>query len=100
MPPSLRETPVGTDDAMPWQVDMDGRQNMADEARRAGVDVAIGADKPSRDRSHPADDPRRARLEAVRVPLTGAARTHPAMTRAHREAYLTKEAARGSGSGR
>lgn len=60
--PSLRDAPIGTDDAMPWQVDVDGRQNMANEARRAGVDVAICADKPGGDPANPADNARDASL--------------------------------------
>ncbi len=60
--PSFRDAPIGTDDAMPWQVDVDGRQNMADEARRAGVDVAVGADKPGGDCAHPSDNARDASL--------------------------------------
>ena len=61
--PSLRDAPVGAYDAMPWEAVVGGRKNSPDEARRAGVDVAIGADKPSRDHPDPGDDARGARLE-------------------------------------
>ena len=62
LPPSFRQAAIGADDAMPWQVLVGGRKNVAHEPRRAGFDVAIGANKPFGDGAHPADDARRARL--------------------------------------
>ena len=38
---------------MPWETVVGSRENTPDEAGRAGVDVAIGADEPSGDRAHP-----------------------------------------------
>jgi hypothetical protein len=72
---SHRHAPVGANDAMPWEVIVDGCENAADETRRTAVDVAVGADKPCGDRAHPADDERYALLEVARVLLHGAART-------------------------
>lgn len=56
LPPALREAPGGADDTMPWEVVVDGRQDEPDEARRAWIDVAVGADKPNWDGAHAADD--------------------------------------------
>jgi hypothetical protein len=82
--PPLRDAPVGADDAMPWEATVGGRKNTPDEAGRAGVDVAIGADEPGGDRARPAEDARGARLEAVLVRLNRAAWTGPATSSAHR----------------
>lgn len=64
--PPLREAPVGADDAMPREALVGGRKNSPDKAGRTGIDVAIGADKPSGDRAHSADDAGCPRLRTVR----------------------------------
>jgi hypothetical protein len=56
LPPSLRETSVGADDAMPRQAFVRAGQHATDEARRAGVDIAIRADESLRDVLHAGDD--------------------------------------------
>jgi hypothetical protein len=66
--PALRETPVGSDDAMPRDIVVDRRQDEPDEAGRAWIDVPVGADKPSRDGAHPAHDARGALFWAVSFP--------------------------------
>jgi streptomycin 6-kinase len=50
---------------MPWEAFVSSGENATDQARRFRVDVAVGADKSSRNRAHPADDARRARVEAA-----------------------------------
>src|SRR5258708_22168163 len=50
---------------MPWEVFVCGGKKVTDQSGRFGVDVAVGADKSSGDRAHPADDARRARAEAA-----------------------------------
>jgi hypothetical protein len=82
--PSLRDAPVGADDAMPWEAIVGCGKNAPDEARRAGVDVAIGTDKPSGNGAHPADDTRGARLVALPVRLNPATRTSAVTSSAHR----------------
>jgi hypothetical protein len=82
--PPLREAPIGADDAMPRETLVGGRKNSPDKAGRTGIDVAIGADKPSGDRAHSADDAGCPRLGTVRVRLNRAARTSPATFRVHR----------------
>ena len=62
LPPAFRQAAIGADDAMPWQVVIGGRKNVPHETRRAGFDVAVGADEPFGDGAHPADDARCARL--------------------------------------
>jgi hypothetical protein len=75
--PSLREATVGADDPMPWKAFVGRRKNAADEARRDGVDIAIGADEPGGDRPHPRDDAIVAWPKAGSVPLTPVARIGP-----------------------
>jgi hypothetical protein len=67
LPPSLRETSVGADDAMPRQLLVRGGQHAADEARRVGVDVPIGTDESLRNLAHTGDDSRNARVFGVRA---------------------------------
>ena len=78
MPASLWEAPVGADDTMPWEANVDGRKNAPDETRRGGVDVAVGADESSWDRPHPADDAIGTRLQAGRVPRNRTGQLVPA----------------------
>jgi len=59
---------------MPWELVADRGQHLSDEARRDGVDVAIGTDEPNRDRTHPRDDAIAARIKTGRVWLTLGAR--------------------------
>lgn len=83
LPPASRDAPIGADDAMPGEVIVDGRENPPDQAWRAGVDVAIGADKPRWDRAYPRDDAIGAigaRLEAGSVALSPAAKGRSATT--------------------
>jgi hypothetical protein len=54
--PSFREASVGADDAMPRQAFVRAGQHATDEARRAGVDIAIRADESLRDVLHAGDD--------------------------------------------
>lgn len=56
LPPAFRDAPVGADDAMPGKAIVNGCENAPDQAWRARVDVAIGADKPRWDRAYPGDD--------------------------------------------
>ena len=49
---------------------MGGRKNATDETRCTGIDVAVSANEPRRDRAHPADDALSARLDAVGVRLS------------------------------
>jgi hypothetical protein len=63
LPSSFRHAPIGSDDAMPWQVIVGVRKNVPHESRCTRFDVPIGADKPFGDGAHPADDARSARLE-------------------------------------
>jgi hypothetical protein len=81
--PSLREASVGTDDAMPWEVIVDSRKDASDEARRGGINIAVGADKPDGDRAHPCDDARGARVETRSVGLKRTSRTGPAPSSSH-----------------
>jgi uncharacterized protein YdeI (YjbR/CyaY-like superfamily) len=62
LPPPHRQAAVGSDDAMPRQVIVDGREHKPHQPRRAGVDVAIGPDKPFGNGAHAPDDARPARL--------------------------------------
>jgi hypothetical protein len=55
------------DDTMPWEVFLSGGKNAPDQAGRFRVDVAVGADKSSRNRAHPAHDARGARVEAAAI---------------------------------
>jgi hypothetical protein len=48
----VRETPVGPHHAMPGEPVVNRGENMPDEAGRAGIDVAVGADEPDGDRTH------------------------------------------------
>ena len=57
----FRQTPVRPDDAMPRKV-VDRGQNVPDQSRRMGIDIAVGAHEPPGDRTYPLDDARRARL--------------------------------------
>jgi len=66
--PALRETPVSSDDTMPWEVVVDGRKDLPDQTRRAGIDVPVGADKAGRDGTHPTHDARGALLRAAGIP--------------------------------
>jgi streptomycin 6-kinase len=50
---------------MPWEVFVGGGQNVADQAGRSRVDVAVGADKSGRDRAHSGDDARSALIKAA-----------------------------------
>jgi len=50
---------------MPWEVFVCGGKNATNQAGRFRVDVAVGADKSSRNRPHAADDARRARVGAA-----------------------------------
>jgi hypothetical protein len=68
LPPALREASIGADDTMPWQVVVDGGKDEPDQARRHGIDVAVGAYKPRRDGAHPANDARGALLRTRRIP--------------------------------
>ena len=52
----LREAPVGPHHAMPRKANVNGRENMPDEAGRAGIDVAVGADESGGDRTHALHD--------------------------------------------
>lgn len=54
---------------MPGEVVVGGRKDETDKARRARIDVAIGADKASRDGTHAPDDAGGALLGAGRIPL-------------------------------
>jgi streptomycin 6-kinase len=63
--PSHRDAPIGVDDAMPWEVFVRVGKDVTDQARRFGVDVAIGTDKAGRNRAHPAHDARYARVLAA-----------------------------------
>jgi hypothetical protein len=82
--PSPREASVEADYSVPWEAIVDGRENVPDEARRGRVDVAICANKPSRDRTYSADDAIRAQCNAGRVPLNPATQIPPAFSRAYR----------------
>jgi hypothetical protein len=84
LPPPLWQAPVGADDTVPWEVIVDGRQNVPHESRRRGVDVAIGADKSSGDCAYPGDDAIGPRLNAGLVRLCSAARIGPAISGADR----------------
>ena len=54
---SLRERPVGTDDAMPWRIMRIGvAQDISRQTRSARRNVAIGAHIARRDRAHPPQD--------------------------------------------
>jgi hypothetical protein len=70
LPPSLGEAPVGADDTMPWEVIRRSRKNVTHKARRLWIDVAICADKPGGNRTHPADDARGARVGHGRGPAS------------------------------
>jgi streptomycin 6-kinase len=63
--PPHRDAPVGTDDAVPWELFVGGGKDAADQPRRFRVDVAVGADESRRNRAHPAHDSRPARIEAA-----------------------------------
>jgi len=52
---ALRQAAVGADDALPGQVVVRLREHEADEARRPGVDVAVGPDEALRDRADALD---------------------------------------------
>ena len=45
LPTSLRKTAVGPNDPVPRQLLVRARQDAADEAGRARIDVAVGADE-------------------------------------------------------
>jgi hypothetical protein len=68
---------------VPWQASVSGRKNATNETRRTGIDVAVGANEPRRDRADPADDSLGAGLDAVGVWLSAAGRTDPAAPSAH-----------------
>jgi hypothetical protein len=55
---ALREAAIGANDAMPWEVIVDRRQDEADKAGRAWIDVAVGADKPGWNGADAANDAR------------------------------------------
>ena len=64
-----REGPVGSDDAVPRKFLLRRCEDMADQARSGGVDVAIGSDAPFGDRAHPLDDARLPRVGLLgRIP--------------------------------
>src|SRR5205823_3441404 len=52
---ALRQAPVGPDDALPGQVVVGLREDEADEARGARIDVAVGAHEALRDRADALD---------------------------------------------
>jgi hypothetical protein len=56
LPPAHCHASIGSDHTMPGEVIVGGGQNEPDETRRTRIDVAVGADKPSWDRAHTADD--------------------------------------------
>jgi hypothetical protein len=58
---SHRATAVSADHAMPWEAFVNGGKYVTHQAGRFRIDVAVGADKPSGNRSHPSDDARRTR---------------------------------------
>jgi hypothetical protein len=58
LPASFRDASVGADDAMPGDRFVRGRQDAPNEAGRAGIDIAVGADEPLWDRAHAVDDAR------------------------------------------
>jgi hypothetical protein len=53
---ALCEAAIGADDAMPWEVIVDGRQDESNKARSAWIDVGVGADKPGWNRADAAND--------------------------------------------
>jgi hypothetical protein len=57
---AFREAPIGADDAMPGQP-MGGCEDAPDQARRAGINVAVCAYGPHGNRTHARDDARRPR---------------------------------------
>ena len=65
LPPPLRQAAVGPNDTVPREVIVSGREDKPHQPRRAGVDVAIGPDKPFGDVAYQSDDARTARLEAA-----------------------------------
>jgi hypothetical protein len=65
------QAPVGADDAMPRDA-VGPSESQADEARRAGIDVAIGPHEPLRDRAHAFDDALVSRLARFRFAPNGA----------------------------
>src|SRR2546429_740404 len=69
---------------MPWETIVGRCENTADQARRARIDIAIGAHEPRWDLAHPPDDASGTRLEAVRLVLGPAAQTTAAAPSAHR----------------
>jgi hypothetical protein len=77
------DAPVGADDTMPREVNVGGRKNAPDQARRAWIDVAIGADETGRDGTNPTDDALRPRLGAGDVALRLCGRTSLATPGTH-----------------
>jgi hypothetical protein len=65
LPPSLGDTPIGADHAMPWEAFTSGRKNVTDKAGRPRVDVAVRAHKSNWDRTHTAQDAGCPRVWAV-----------------------------------
>jgi hypothetical protein len=54
---ALRDRSVGADDAVPGEVLVRRREDAADQAGRAWIDVAVRADEPARNRAYARDDP-------------------------------------------
>lgn len=61
LPLPHREASVRADDPVPGQILVGGGKHVADQSRRAGVDVAVGADEPLGNLPHAGDDPLDAR---------------------------------------
>ena len=57
-----REGPVGPDDAVPRDVLLRRREDVADQTGRGGIDVAIRSDAPFGNLPHPLDDARLPRI--------------------------------------
>src|SRR3977135_989037 len=55
---ALRRAAIGANDARPRQDSVDRRQDEADKARRAWIDVSVGADKPGWNGADAANDAR------------------------------------------
>src|SRR2546421_12879424 len=64
------QSPVCTDDALPGDVGVRLRQDETHEPRRTGIDVAVGAHKPFRDRTDAFDDSVRARCRLHRTAIS------------------------------
>src|ERR1700730_14530426 len=71
LPPSHRNASIGADHAVPWEALISGGENATDLAGRSRLDVAVGADESNRNRSHPSENFRGARVGAVDIPRHG-----------------------------